>query len=78
MNLWKNLAFLVDGLDSTDLETGETLKYDWADRCAILGFHGERTRWLRNLGRSSYCPMVVNRGSYPNRCRCESCRRRRS
>jgi hypothetical protein len=77
--VFERVKFLVTGLqDSVNPFSGEvvTEMFDWADRCALLGFSGERSTWLRELGRSSYCPRIVNRGSYPERCRCSSCRAR--
>lgn len=77
MGLLWNVRFLATGLiDSEDEDGVITEQFDWADRCALVGFSGAGSTWLRRLGRVSYCPRIVNRGSYPVRCRCGSCRDR--
>ena len=75
-----NITFILTGLaDETVGGEPVTVQYDWADRLAMGGFHADRWHWLRGLGRASYCPRIVNRGTYNipgGRCRCETCRGR--
>ena len=60
--MWRLKVLLTGLVDWTDPDGVQTTElFDWADRCAIAGFHGSKSAWLRARARISYTPVRVTR-----------------